>query len=642
MILGTAGHVDHGKTALVKALTGVDTDRLPEEKRRGITLELGFAHLDLPSGERLGVIDVPGHERFVKAMAAGAGGVDLALLVVAADEGVMPQTREHVDVCRLLGVRAGLVVITKADLLPGLGEGWLELLLLDVRALVAGTCFEAAPPLLVSVRTGQSLEALKGEVVRQCAQLRAAGREGDEGPLFLPLDRAFLTKGFGLVVTGTVLSGRVRPGDAVSLVPGLDGPWRVRSLQVHGVAATEAGAGTRVALNLPELDPTRVRRGQAVVVHGQLGAARALDVEVTLLPTAERLLLARSRQLVCLGTAQVETALRLLDVAALRPGERCFGQLRFAQGVAALPGQRFILRGTQALVGRGATLGGGRVLGLSAVRRRRGAGARLEALASAPLDGRLRWLLVEAGYAGLTEPELFVRASTSPKALTRALELLGSRGEVVLVDREARRFLDAQVLEAMAQRALQLLQALHHAQPEREGEPREALRRRLGVPHERTFARVLNGLVEAGRVELVGQLLRLPGLGRTFDEQARQLKQAVLEALERAGLAPLLPADLAARLQAPEARVRQLLEVLVSEGAAVHAGALYFAAGAVRELEGRLVAWFATHERLTTAAFKDLVGQSRKFFIPLAEYFDREKLTLRVGDERTLRRRSGA
>jgi selenocysteine-specific elongation factor len=639
MIVGTAGHVDHGKTALVKALTGIDTDRLPEEKRRGITLELGFAHLELPSGERVGVIDVPGHERFVKAMAAGAGGVDLALLVVAADEGVMPQTREHVDICQLLGVRAGLVVVTKADLLPGLPDGWLDLLELDLRELVAGTCFEGSPLLRVSTRTGAGLEALRGELARACAALRAQGREGADGPLFIPVDRAFTTKGFGLVVTGTVWSGRVRAGDALSLLPGLPGPYRVRGLQVHGAPVEAAAMGVRAALNLPELDTAHVHRGMAVVRHGELAEARALDVEVTLLPSVATPLARRTRQLVALGTAQVEAVLRLVDVEALRPGERCFAQLRFAGPVAALPGQRFILRGTQALAGRGATVGGGRVLAVNPPRRRRGAAAQLAALAEAPVDARVRWLLTEAGYAGLTDAQLFARASAGAKELGRALELLSSRGAVVLLDREARRYVDASVLEALAQRVLRVLEVFHREHPERDGAPREELRQRLGEAPERTFSKALGTLADKQRVEVAAELVRLPGRGRTFDEASGRLKAGVAAALERAGLAPPLVGDLAARLEAPVARVTQLLQALVAEGAAVKAGELFFATAAVRTLQARLVEYFATHERLNTAAFKELVGQSRKFVIPLAEYFDREKVTLRVGDERVLRRR---
>ncbi len=638
MIVGTAGHVDHGKTALVKALTGIDTDRLPEEKRRGITLELGFAHLDLPQGGRVGVIDVPGHERFVRAMASGAGGIDVVMLVVAADEGVMPQTREHLDICRLLGVRAGVVVITKCDLLPGLGEGWLELLMPELEALVAGSFLEEAKVVRISARSGEGLDALKAELHRLVSELEGTPRSPD-GPLFIPVDRAFTTKGFGLVVTGSLLSGRLKAGDEVDLLPGLAGPWRVRGLQAHGEGITEAVAGGRVAVNLPELDTQQVHRGMAVVRHDELRATRALDVELTLLPMAEAPLPRRSRQLVSVGTALVEGVLRLLDVEALRPGESCFGQLRFAEPLAAMVGQRFILRGTRALSGRGATVGGGRVLALSLRRRRRGAGERLKALAEAPLDERLRWFLTEAGYGGLTEAELFVTATASAKELHRALEVLASKGAVVLVDKEQRRYLDRRVLDALVERSLGHLDAFHRQSPERDGVSREELKQRLGVPFDKTFHRVLGVLLEGGRVEAVGELVRLKGRGGRFDEAAQRQRKGALEVYAKAGLAPPTTSELAAKLETSEARLVELLTSLAGEGLVVRAGPLFFDAVAVAALGQRLVEYLAQHRRISTQVFKELVGQSRKFTIPLAEYFDRERVTLRVGEERVLRRK---
>ncbi|MEW6430056.1 MAG: SelB C-terminal domain-containing protein [Myxococcota bacterium] len=759
MIIGTAGHVDHGKTALVRALTGVDTDRLPEEKRRGITLELGFAHLDLPGGRRVGVIDVPGHERFVKAMAAGAGGVDVALLVVAADEGVMPQTREHVDICALLGVRRGVLVVTKADLLPGLGDGWLELLDADLRALVAGTFLEGAPLVAVSAKTGEGLDALKAEIARAVDALaagdgpaanrstdgggaagargaadRRSGRDtpaaaarsvtgaaadarsgrspptataraatgavkgrsdlpvavardaasaggdrrsrgpsagqpgsgpGDsgaggapargrtsggsdaaawrspDGPLFLPVDRAFTLKGFGLVLTGTLLSGRLSAADAVALLPGQAGPWRVRGLQVHGRAVDAVSAGERVAVNLPDLEVAQVHRGMALVRAGELPEAKVLDVELSLLPTVDAPLPRRTRRLVTLGTAQVEAAVRLVDVETLRPGEACFAQLRFAAPVAAIPGQRFIVRGTRVVAGRGATVGGGRVLALNPPRRRRGAAGRLEAFATGTLEERVALLLTEAGYGGLTEPELFARASGSARELGRALEGAAARQQVLLVDKDARRFLARGVFDGLVARALAQLERFHADAPEKDGMPREELRQRLGVPHDKTFQRLLAALSDAKRAEATAELVRLPGRGRAFDAAAKSLKDDVAKALATAGLAPPLVGDLAHRLRADEARVVELLKVLVAEGRAVRAGELYFDAAAVKALEAKLVAFLATHERITTQQFKDLTGQSRKFVIPLAEYFDREKVTLRVGETRVARRREG-
>ncbi len=640
MIVGTAGHVDHGKTALVKALTGIDTDRLPEEKKRGITTELGFAHLALPGGRQVGVVDVPGHERFVKAMAAGAGGVDLALLVIAADEGVMPQTREHVDICTLLGVRAGIIVITKSDLLPNLGEGWLSLLESDVRTLTPGTFLEDAPLLAVSSKTGEGLEALKKQIADQCEALAKGAAARLEGPAFLPVDRAFSLKGFGTVVTGTLLSGQLAVEDAVSLLPGKAGPYRVRSMQVHSKPVVKAGPGERVALNLADVEADDVKRGMAVVRAGELAPARVLDVALSLLPSVPQPLPHRSRQLLSLGTAHVEVSVRLLDVDVLRPGETCFAQLRLATPLAALPNQRFILRGSRALEGRGATLAGGRVLTLNPGRRKRGSAEKLQTFAAADVDARVAWLLTEAGYAGLTEKELYARVGVLPKELARVLEVGASRGKLMLVDKEARRFVGADVFAGLVARAAAMLEAFHTLQPEKDGMPREELRQRLGVPHERTFARLLTAGVETGRLELDGELARLKGRRRAMVGRAGDDRQRLLDVLDQAALQPPLVSELAAALAVPEARALELLKVLMSEGQVARAGELWFASSALVALQARLVAHLQEKAEITTQQFKEITGLSRKFLIPLAEYFDAQKVTLRVGEKRVLRKKS--
>jgi selenocysteine-specific elongation factor len=636
VILGTAGHVDHGKTALVRALTGIDTDRLPEEKRRGITLELGFAHLDLPDGTRLGVIDVPGHERFVKAMAGGAGGVDLALLVVAADEGVMPQTREHVDICTLLGVRRGLVVITKADLLPALGDGWLELLSEELRAALAGSVFEGAPFIPVSAKTGEGLPALREAIAHAAGELSLAREPRAERTLFVPVDRAFTVKGFGVVATGTVWSGRLTLDDELALLPGAIQGLRVRGLQQHGVAVEQALAGERVAINLAQVDLAQVHRGQALTASRLLPEARALDVELTLLPSVGHALPRRSRQLLTLGTAQVEALVVLTGTSALAPGERAFAQLRLGAPVAALPGLRFVLRGPRAMAGRGATIAGGVVLGLNPPRRRKAPADVLAPLATGSLDERVRFLLGEAGPAGLLEAELSARAVDGPKQLARALAQAGAQGQAVLVDREARRYLAGAVLERLAARATAAVEAFFAGAPEATSMSRESLRQRLGVPHERTFQRLLQLLGERRALEVQGDAVRLPGRQRAPDAARASGLDTLRASLARAGLTPLSPEDLAHREGLPPARALELLQALVKEGAAVRAGDLFFHRPAVAALEEKLRAFLAGTPTITTLEFKALTGVSRKFAIPLAEYFDRERVTLRVGDVRRL------
>ena len=639
MIIGTAGHVDHGKTSLVKALTGIDTDRLKEEKRRGITLELGFAHLALDDGTIAGVVDVPGHERFVKAMVAGAGGVDLALLVVAADEGVMPQTREHLDICRLLGVRAGVVALTKSDLLTELGAEWLELVTADLKTLTRGTFLEQAHVVPCSVRTGAGLTALKTALTTAAASVAA---RPSEGPLFLPSDRAFTIKGFGTVVTGTLLSGQLTLEDEVSFLPGLPGPFRVRGLQRHGKKVARALAGERVAVNVAGIEAEKVSRGLALTRVDELPQTRMLDVELELLSAVDQPLPRRSKLLLHLGTAQVEVTVALLEGSSLRPGESTVAQLRTASPVVALPDQRFILRGPRVLPGRGSTLAGGRVLTLTPPRRRKGSALALRPLLGAEPEARVPWLLRQVGYAGLTEAELFARAGLGPKPLQRVLELLSTRGAALLIDRERRLYLSTDVFEGMRLRALATLEAFHQREPMKEGLGLEELRRRLGLTSERTFARLLLALTTDKKVELLADKVRLPGRGRllSLDEEATRAK-AVAE-LGAAGLGPPAVNELALRLALPPARLLELLKVSLAQGAVVKVSdELYFESRALLGLKAKLVAHLEAHQALTTPEFKELVGQSRKYVIPLAEYFDREKVTLRVGEKRQLRRGGG-
>jgi selenocysteine-specific elongation factor len=641
IVLGTAGHIDHGKTALVKALTGVDTDRLREEKRRGITIELGFAHLALPDGSVAGVVDVPGHERFVRAMAAGAGGIDVVVLVVAADEGVMPQTREHLDICRLLGVPRGVVAITKADLLPELGAEWLPLLEGDIRAAARGTFLEAAPIVQVSARTGEGLPALVAEIARLA---REVPERPADGPLFLPIDRAFSLKGFGTIVTGTLLSGALAAEDEVLLSPPAqgEGRLRVRSLQVHGQSVPRALAGQRTAVNVPGIDAQAVQRGRVLVHAGVVPVSHALDVELTLLAAAPRPLRHRARLLLHVGTAQVQAAVSLLDRAELAPGATALAQLRLANPVAALPGQRFILRGFAVLEGRGKTLAGGRVLAVAARRRRRGRpaeSAQLEALAHGDVEARVAAVLAGAGPAGLAAEALLGRTALSPKALQGALDRLGARGGAVLFDREKRAYVAGELARALAARLADAVAAFHASHPLAAGMPREALRGTLPpVTDPRLFARLVAQLVEKGELVSEGEHVRRPSHRAASGAAGGALKATAAAALAKGGLTPPWLAELPSLVHGTPDEVAAVLKLLVAEGAAVRVSAeLYFDADAIRGLRERLVAHLKAHREITTQAFKDLVGATRKHVIPLAEYFDREKVTLRVGEKRILR-----
>jgi selenocysteine-specific elongation factor len=641
IVLGTAGHIDHGKTALVKALTGVDTDRLSEEKRRGITIELGFAHLALPDGTVAGVVDVPGHERFVRAMAAGAGGIDVVLLVVAADEGVMPQTREHLDICRLLGVPRGLVAVTKSDLLAELGPEWLPLLEADVRAAAKGTFLEDAPIVPVSARTGDGLPALRDALAKLAAEVPE--RPAD-GPLFLPVDRAFSLKGFGTVVTGTVLSGAVAPEDEVVLSPRLpgQGPLRVRSVQVHGQAAARGLAGQRTAVNLPNVEAGSVSRGQVLVHAGVVPESVRVDVELSLLAAAPKPLRHRARFLLHVGTAQVAATVSLLDRQELAPGATAMAQLQLGAPAAALPGQRFILRGFAVLEGRGKTVGGGRVLAVAARRRRRNRPAELaalETLARGDADARLATVLTAAGPAGLPAAEASGRTGLAPKALQSALERLGARGGAVQFDRERRAWVSGEVARLLAERLVAAVKAFHVAKPLAAGVSREELRGRLPrATDPRLFARLLAQLVERGELVTDGEHVRAPSHRAASGAAGGALKEKTAAALAQGGLTPPWLAELPSALSAPAAEVAAVLKLLVAEGRVVRVSSeLYFDAVAVALLREKLVAHLKARREITTQEFKELVGATRKHVIPLAEHFDREKVTLRIGDKRVLR-----
>jgi selenocysteine-specific elongation factor len=639
LVVGTAGHIDHGKTALVRALTGIDTDRLQQEKERGITIELGFAHLDLGDGLVAGVVDVPGHERFVKSMAAGAGGIDLALLVVAADEGVMPQTREHVDILRLLGIRAGVVALTKSDLLPDLGADWLPLVHADLDEVTAGTFLERAPRVTVSSRTGEGLDRLLAALRTAAAGI--PDRPAD-GPLYLPVDRAFSIRGFGTVVTGTLLSGAVAPEDVVALVPGGRSGLRVRGVQVHGAKVERALAGQRTAVNLPGVEPAEVRRGMVLAEQGRLPPSPMLDVELSLLDSAPAPLAQRAKLLLHVGTAQVPATVVLLDRGELLPGETAPAQLRLAAPVAALPGQRFILRGFAAVAGRGKTVAGGRVLAIAPRKHRPSRtedAAGLAALRDGDATARVSRVLADAGARGLDLQELEVRTALSGRALARALELLGAKGGAILWDRERKAYVAASILDRLVEKAAAAVRTHHQENPLAPGLPREELRERLGLSDPKLFARVVASLAEKRDIESEGEVLRERGRRAGGGDADRELLDQVRTILAGSGLTPPDVGELARRTGEPPARVLAAVRLLEKEGEAVRVTAeLYFDAAAVAGLRERLVAFLRERGEITTQEFKELVAATRKWVIPLGEYFDREKVTLRVGDARRVLR----
>jgi selenocysteine-specific elongation factor len=649
IIAGTAGHIDHGKTTLVKALTGVDADRLKEEKERGITIDIGFA--DLTVGDiHFGFVDVPGHERFVKNMLAGAHGVDLVMLVVAADESVMPQTREHFDICRLLEVKSGLVVITKTDLVD---EELLQLVEAEVADFVAGSFLEGAPVLRVSSRTGAGIDELK----KTLSRLAAKARERDENATArLPIDRAFTIKGFGTVVTGTLIAGRIRAGDELDVLPPISisgsssGARRARGLQVHGKSTQEALAGERVAVNLQGIDLAEVERGQTLAPAGRLRASSMLDARLRLLKSAPRGLRSRSRVRLHIGAAEVLARVVLLgppgQAAELAPGASCFAQLRLETPTVALPGDHFILRAYSPMV----TIGGGVVIdSLPRKHRLREAAqsaAWLEKLEVADEIERIALLVEMAGERGMDHDEIAARSGSSDEVIKRAAEAITKSRRAVTASQNPKTALTPLVaraaFEELAGRVRATLKDFHRKSPLESGMGREEIREKIFAHLSADiFRAVIGNLVERNEVVAEKDLLRLSShrVALSAEEQAAKDRLAALFA--EAGLQPMALEDAIAQTVAQTgvdaARAQRFAQMLINSGELVRVASLIFHRGAVDGLRVTLRKFKAEHgSKMDVNAFKDLTGLTRKYAIPLLEYLDLQRVTRRSGDVREI------
>jgi len=622
IVLGTAGHIDHGKTSLVRALTGIDTDRLPVEKQRGITTELGFARMDL--GERrIAVVDVPGHERFVKSMVAGATGLDLVTLVIAADEGVMPQTREHLDICELLGVRRGLIVLSKSDLVD---QEWLGMVTADVRAAVANTFLATAPIIPVSTKTGAGMDDLRAAIAKSIDELppRPSG-----GVFRLPVDRIFTVKGFGTIVTGTVLGGEVKLGDELAVIPsGLTA--RVRGIEVHGGAVDRAIAGHRAALNLGGVAVEDLARGDLLAHAGKVAASHILDVDFRHLATAPVALGPRTKVLVHHGTTQVLATLALVGTTSLAPGATSLAQLRIdaTTPLGALPDDRFIVRGFVTTSTHGSTIGGGRVIRVLAPRARKGEdhAKAVSVLAAARLDQRIALDIRAAAFAGLERDDLVRRLGVPSAALEAPLATLVAAGDLLVAGTH---YLHAQ---AVAETESKILAKLATGEVSRE-ELRTQLPAALPT---RGYEAILAGLEQRGAVVLDGERARKATAPPRTALSPVETKLA--GQLEAWGVEPLRPKEIPAAIGITDAQLKTALDKLVAAKLAVRIKPdLFMHANVVGALRTKLVAFLDEHKTIDAQQWKDLTGASRKFTIPLAEYFDAEKLTLRIGDVRRKR-----
>jgi selenocysteine-specific elongation factor len=629
VIVGTAGHIDHGKSSLVEALTGTNPDRLEEEKRRGITLDLGFAFLEL-EGVRLGLVDVPGHERFVRNMLAGAGGIDLVLLVIAADEGIKPQTREHFEICSLLGIPRGIVAITKSDLVDA---DTLGLVRLEIEEYVRGSFLESAPIVPVSSRSGTGLDELK-QVLRRAAQAVAA-KDATQN-FRLPIDRSFAMKGFGTVVTGTLISGAVKLEDEVELYP-VRKRLRVRGLHSGGKQIERAVAGQRTAVNLAGIEHEEITRGMVLAPAGLFEATQRVDARITLLGSAPPLK-NRARVHFHQGTAEAIAEVILLNDAGgeLAAGGSTFAQLRLDKPLLLLPGDRFILRRFSPVV----TIGGGTVLDARAPRHKR------KDAAVAPFLGVLEHgtreeilgALVEAAPRGMTLPEIVARtgwievetrAVAEKLAAVKRVRILGSAPIVVA---------PAQAVTGGAAAIRKAVETFHRANPLLPGIPKQELRARAGRARVEMFEAALGDLVAARALVVAGDLVGQAGREIALSAEESRAKELIEREFESAGLTVPGFATVLAKLPVDAPRAQKILQILLREKVLVKVSSdLVYHRITLQRLRETLAKYRKEHGvRLPITVFKELTGITRKYAIPLLEYLDREQVTRRAGDERVI------
>ena len=630
VIVGTAGHIDHGKTALVKALTGIDADRLEEEKRRGITIDIGFAHLELPAPDgsriRLGFVDVPGHERFVRNMLAGVGGIDLVLLVIAADEGIKPQTREHFDICRLLAIRRGITVLTKSD---AVDSETLEVVRLEVEDYVRGSFLdttlapERSPIIAVSSLTGAGLDELKSALAKVASEVTAK----DSAALArLPIDRVFTIKGFGTVVTGTLVAGTIRKEEELEVFPS-GKRVRVRGVQVHGSPAAAAVAGQRTALNLAGLSTEDLARGMTLATADTFRSTSRVDALLSLLPSAKPFK-DGARVHFHAYTTETIAETRLYGVKQLKPGDETYAQLRFAQPMLLLPGDRFIVRQFSPVV----TMGGGVMLDASPPTRKQPAEdaiAFLKIMRHGSPEEVLAARAARRGAIGLRlddiPGEMNIRREETTKLAVKAGLV---RCDPVLVAPAAFAEVKADVLRA--------LKKFHDANPLVAGMSKEELRDRINLGPE-VFYSVLGNLAEEKKLEVAGELAHLPGRGVAMKDEEAESKKIIEQAFASAGLKVPSLKEVLAGLKVDKIRAQKIVTLLLRDKVLIKISEeLVFHESALMDLRHKIAALKTTAPKIDVARFKDMTGVSRKYAIPLLEYLDRERVTRRVGDERLI------
>ncbi|MBM7855901.1 selenocysteine-specific elongation factor [Desulfohalotomaculum tongense] len=630
IIIGTAGHVDHGKTMLIKTLTGTDTDRLREEKERGISIELGFASLTLPSGRTAGIVDVPGHERFIKNMLAGISGIDLVLLVIAADEGVMPQTREHFDILQLLQVKNGIVVLTKSDLVE---PDWLDLVREEVREFLAGTTLEDAPLIAVSSVTKEGIPELLQTIDNM---VEGTKERASSGLMRLPVDRVFSVTGFGTVVTGTMVSGQLYVGDEVEIMPTKINS-RVRGLQVHGSKVDRARAGQRVAINLAGVEVEEIERGNVVTVPNALIPSFRLDAKLHLLKNAAKELRHRTRVRLHIGTDEIMARVVLLDRDELKPGDEAYVQLQLEEKTVASKGDRFVIRSFSPMH----TIGGGRIIDAVPKRHKRFKPEVIEALATK-----------EKG----TPEELVLQHITSQRAPVPAAEIAGETnlpaGEVEnavqkLFKEQKIKIIPAENKQLVillsryrrwSEQITRLLAEYHRKYPLREGYPKEELRsRQFSNINTKDFQNLLQSMEADGIIKLHPQTVALPGFNGEPTGKDANIVKNIEEIIKGNKFQPPRWKEALKQANIKQEDGGEYLSYLTRTGKIIKvADDIYFHRDTLKQAQEKVIQYLKENNSISIAETRDLLQTSRKYALPLLEYFDRERITRRTGDDRVL------
>ncbi len=620
IILGTAGHIDHGKSALVKALTGTDPDRLKEEKERGITIDIGFADLMFPEDDlAIGIVDVPGHEKLISNMLAGAGGIDMVLLVIAADEGIMPQSREHLAICNILDIKSGLIALTKTDLVE---KDWIELVTDDIKNFVKDTFLENAPIIPVSARNGDNLELLQ-EQIKNIAMKTSQKTSG--GLFRLPIDRVFTLKGFGTVITGTAVSGMISVDNPLQILPRIINT-KIRGLHSHGRPIDTAYAGQRVAINLQGVEKDDLRRGDVAVTPSSFHTTSSLDVYLELLNNTP-VLKSRSRVHFYVGTFETVARVILYGKEDLKAGEACFCQLRLQDPVVTTSGDRYIIRRFSPLE----TLGGGEILDPFPKKRRRKEGiADLSILHHGSLDQKISLKVQKAGTHGIAAQSIQGWIQADLSTISDTLKELTQSGEII---RHEDTLLHSSALHSLHKTLTDYLSSFHRTNPLKPGLPKEEARSYLKV-NARLFNYVIASL---DTVAAEKNIIRLKDFRIALSTNEQEYKNKILELLERGGFQPPLKNDIIAALSIKQKQVSDILSILSKEGHAVRINeSVYLAQSSYEQMLSMLKTFFSKKPEMTVAEFRDMLQTSRKYALPFLEYLDAENVTMRTGDVRKL------